>query len=87
MLFRSMISLTLPCPDRRNGPPLALAVDVHVSGSLEGAGHSVANLTRLVEEYGIATLPTPTRQYIPVAGVSRPGETDISAHGGPAFSG
>ena len=57
----NMISLTVPCPDRRTGPPLALAIDVPVNGSLEAAGHTAAHLARLMEQYGISTLPDVAR--------------------------
>jgi len=55
-----MISLTVPFPDGREGPPLALAFDVPIRGSIEAAGQTAAHIGRLIEEYGIATLSKPT---------------------------
>ncbi|KKN29981.1 hypothetical protein LCGC14_0838700, partial [marine sediment metagenome] len=51
-----VVSVTVPCQDRRAGPPLTLAVDVPVNGSLESAGHTAAHLGRLMEEHSVAAL-------------------------------
>ncbi len=56
-----MLSLTVPCLDRRNGPPLELAFDVPIRGSIEAAGQTAAHLARLMEQYGISTLPDANR--------------------------
>ncbi len=52
-----LLTMTVPCPDRRASDPLTLAVHVPIHGSLEAAGRTAGHLGRLMEEHGVATLP------------------------------
>ncbi len=56
-----IVKMTLPVRDRRAGPPLNLEIEVHAYGSLESAGRRIALFGRLIEKYGIATLPNKTK--------------------------
>ena len=51
-----VVSIRIPCRDRRAGPPLMMEVDVPVDGSLELAGRQAAIIARLVEEHGLDAL-------------------------------
>ena len=48
--------------------PLALAVDVPIKGSIEAAGRTAAHIGRIVEQYGITTLPESIGPAEPAAG-------------------
>jgi len=48
-----MINLVIPVHHRRSGPPLRMAVAVHVGGSLETAGRRVALFSRLIDEHSL----------------------------------
>ena len=61
------ISMAIPIRDRRSGLSLQADVEVHVNGSLEGAGRRVSLFTRLMEEHGLATLAAPGRYESEVA--------------------
>ena len=51
------IRMTMPIPDRRDGPPLVAELDVTGNGSLEAAGRQGALFGRLIDEHSVATLP------------------------------
>lgn len=52
-----IVIMSLPVRDRRAGSPLKLDVVVNTNGSIESVGRRLALFGRLIEDYGIVSLP------------------------------
>lgn len=55
---RQMLRSVIPVRDSRPGPPLGIRADIPVDGSLESADRKVALFGQLIEEHGLANLPS-----------------------------
>ncbi len=53
-----MVKIVVPVRDRRCGSALNLEIKIPANGSLESAGRRAALFGRLIEEYGVANLPS-----------------------------